>query len=116
MDGPKAQRQISFVSHTDVAQPISPQQALLINLLPALRAPAPASRFSPARCGGLPFFDYVAVAIVIESICDRVDSNSWTVPTSRQFVDTEHRSGPQIPISGLPMIRELMGDKGVCGY
>src|SRR5437016_4014047 len=33
----------------------NPQQAVLINLLPALRAPAPASRFSPARCGGLPF-------------------------------------------------------------
>src|SRR5438270_14034403 len=45
------------------------------------------SIFTPGRCGGLPFLRPIAVAIVIESICDRVDSNSWTVPRSRQFVD-----------------------------
>ena len=64
---------------------------MLISLLLPLRAPAPASRFSPpGDAVAFHFFDRIAVAIVIESICDRVDSNSWTVPTSRQFVDTEH--------------------------
>jgi len=46
------------------------------------------------------------VAIVIESICDRVDSNSWTVPTSRQFVDTEHPGRrSQFPVGRLGLSR-----------
>jgi len=48
------------------------------------------SIFTPGDAVAFHFFDRIAVAIVIESICDRVDSNSWTVPRSRQFVDTEH--------------------------
>src|SRR5438034_6696860 len=72
-------------------RPTLPQQTVLISLLLPLRAPAPASRFSPpGDAVAFHFFDRIAVAIVIESICDRVDSNSWTVPRSRQFVDTEH--------------------------
>src|SRR5207244_8192979 len=67
---------------------------VLISLLLPLRAPGPASRFSaPGDAVAFHFFDRIAVAIVIESICDRVDSNSWTVPRSRQFVDTEHPGG-----------------------
>src|SRR5205807_612508 len=83
------------------------QQTVLISLLLPLRAPAPASRFSPpGDAVAFHFFDRIAVAIVIESICDRVDSNSWTVPRSRQFVDTEHPGGrSQFPDCRLVLSR-----------
>ena len=86
---------------------------MLISLLLPLRAPAPASRFSPpGDAVAFHFFDRIAVAIVIESICDRVDSNSWTVPRSRQFVDTEHPGGrSQFPDCRPPCKSFVKGEK-----
>src|SRR5438874_6479560 len=70
------------------------------------------SIFTPGDAVAFHFFDRIAVAIVIESICDRVDSNSWTVPRSRQFVDTEHPGGrSQFPDCRPPCKSFVKGEK-----